>query len=109
VKKETVLTSAVIDAVNASTLATVWRNHAGSVRVRRGYLHLGPEGTPDIIGFTRDGRFIGIETKVAGNRTGKERLRLQEEWRARIVAAGGVAGFARSVDEALALLRARGH
>jgi hypothetical protein len=102
---ETDLTRSVIDAINVGGLATVWRNHCGIVRVRGGFMHLAPEGAPDIVGIACDGRFVGIETKTQGGKTGKERSILQEAWRQDIIKRGGIAGVARSVDEALAILR----
>jgi hypothetical protein len=105
-KDETLITSAVIAAVNASSLAFVWRNHAGAVRVRGGYMSLGPEGSPDVIGFLRDGRFIGIETKTPTGKTAKHRRETQEAFRKRIAGHGAVAGSARSAAEAIALVRA---
>jgi hypothetical protein len=39
-KAETLIAKPVIDGVNASGLAEVWRNHSGAVAVKRGYLHL---------------------------------------------------------------------
>lgn len=59
----------------------------------------GSRGTPDLLACYR-GRFVAIEVKAP-------RGRLSELQAARIEAiraAGGVAGVARSVDEALALL-----
>src|SRR5579859_6181917 len=105
-KAETLITTACIESINASGLAFVWRNHSGAVRVKRGFMHLAPEGSPDLVGWLRDGRFVGIETKVAGARTQKARAAAQAEWRDRIRAAGGVAGEVRSPADALALVRA---
>jgi hypothetical protein len=106
VKAETAVTKACIDAVNASCLAFCWRNQTGVVRVKRGMMHLAPVGSPDIVGWLRDGRFLGLETKVDGNRTEKTRAAAQSQWRERICSAGGVAGEVRSAAEAIALVRA---
>lgn len=42
-----------------------WMNRAnsGKVRVKGGYMQLHEKGTPDLIGFTRKGQFVGIELK----------------------------------------------
>lgn len=60
-------------------------------------VHGGPmqqAGVPDIIGVL-NGRFIAIEVKVPGERPSK----LQELTLSRIRAAGGIAGWATSVEE----------
>jgi len=65
-------------------------------------VHGGPmqaAGIPDIVGVL-GGRFFAIEVKVPGNRA----TRLQSLTLSRIEAAGGIAGVATSVDEALALI-----
>jgi hypothetical protein len=64
--------------------------------------HGGPyqaAGIPDIVGCL-DGRFFAIEVKVPGNRP----TRLQELTLSRIAAAGGLAGVATSVEDALTVL-----
>jgi hypothetical protein len=91
----------IIATVNASGLAEVWRCHSGMVKVRRAFMHLAPVGTPDIIGFLRDGRFLGLECKLPKEQPTAE----QKATLARIVAAGGVADVVRSVDEAVALIQ----
>ena len=39
------------------------RANSGKVRVKGGFLQLHQKGTPDLIGFTVKGQFIGIELK----------------------------------------------
>jgi hypothetical protein len=108
-KAETAVTREVIEAVNATGAAFVWRNQSGITKVRGGFMHLAPEGSPDVVGWLRGGRFLGIEVKVEGNRTQKARAERQREWRDRIVASGGVSGEVRSAADAVALvLRAIG-
>ena len=98
------LTRAIIESVNTSALAFVWRNHSGLVKVRRAWMHLAPKGSPDVIGYLLDGsaRVVGLEVKLPKEKPSE----LQEEWRARILAAGGVAAVVRSVGESLEVLRA---
>lgn len=42
----------------------VWRQNSGKAHVGRRWINLGPAGTPDIIGWTNTGIFIGIEVKA---------------------------------------------
>ena len=60
------------------------------------------EGQSDLIGWTRDGRFAAIEVKVGRNRA----TEAQAAFLAAVKAAGGVAGVARSIDDAMAILSA---
>ena len=53
------LTSFVIERLTLGG-ATVWRQNSG----RTGGVHQAPAGTPDVIGFSRAGRFIGVEIKA---------------------------------------------
>lgn len=98
------ITRTIICAVNATGFAHVWRNHSGLVKVRRAWMHLAPAGSPDVIGYLLDGsaRVVGLEVKLPKEKP----TEIQEQWRARILAAGGIAAVVRSVDEALGLLRA---
>lgn len=58
-------------------------------------------GGSDLIGWTADGRFLAIEIK-----TGRVPVTVeQERFLAAIVAAGGVAGVARSVADAEAIIK----
>ena len=57
-------------------------------------------GSSDIIGWTRDGRFLAVEVKVGKGRQTKEQAAFIEAVRA----GGGVAGVVRSVEEAIELV-----
>jgi hypothetical protein len=59
------------------------------------------KGGADIIGISPDGRFLAVEVKTATGSVRPEQavfIKVVQE-------AGGIAGVARSVDEALALLK----
>lgn len=58
-------------------------------------------GSSDIVGMAPDGRFLAIEVKTKTGRPTKEQLRFIEAVRN----AGGIAGIARSPEEALDLIR----
>lgn len=58
-------------------------------------------GSSDLIGVAPDGRFLAVEVKTATGRVSKE----QQTFIDVVRRAGGRAGIARSVDEALELVR----
>lgn len=99
-KAETQLARAIREALSAMGI-TAWREQAGQVRVRRGYMHLAPEGTPDIVGHMPDGRALYLEVKCG---KGKERP-AQTAFLAAARDAGCVCGTVRSVAEAVALVQ----
>jgi hypothetical protein len=75
----------------------VWRNNVGGMRDRSGrfFVRFGIAGTPDIIGFTRGGLFIGCECKAD---TGK--LSDAQKWfHHLLLRLGGYAFVARSYQE----------
>ena len=58
-------------------------------------------GSADIIGIAPCGRFLAIEIKTSTGRPTKEQLRFIEA----VNNAGGISGIARSVEDALKLIR----
>ena len=103
---ETTIKRLVIDAMNATGLCLVWSTPSGKVQVRGGWMYLAPEGTPDVCGIARDGRFIGIEIKVPKHKTKKDRSEKQLETQAKIRSLGGIAGQVESADQAINILLA---
>lgn len=83
----------------------IWRNNCGSYTDPRSgsfmRYGIGNPGGADLIGITPDGRFIAIETKTAKGRIRPEQQRFIDAVRAK----GGIAGIARSPEDALDLLR----
>lgn len=59
------------------------------------------KGSSDIVGIAPDGRFLAVEVKTPKGRPTKEQLRFIEA----VKNAGGIAGIARSVEDALDLIR----
>lgn len=96
---------------------TVWRNETGQFWTGRvvhkdpgGNVTLGNArpipcglcvGSADLIGITDDGRFLAIEVKAQTGRISAE----QQNFIDHIVSKGGVAGVARSVEDALAIIK----
>ena len=93
----------ILIALNSRPDCRVFRNQVGVLRtidgrtVRAGLC----VGSSDLIGWYR-GRFLAIEVKSATGKTSKE----QEAFLAVVRKHGGLAGVARSVEEAIAILDA---
>ena len=95
-KAETVIQKGILDALLGLGLIAV-RLNSGSVRVKRGYLHLAPKGTPDLVVQLRDGRVGWVEVKTdEGKRTPE-----QAAFEVRARRDPCVYVLARSVNEAL--------
>lgn len=81
----------------------VWRNNTGVLKDARGIpvkFGLCP-GSSDLIGIDPEGRFLAVEVKQPkGKVTAK-----QQQFIEAVRAAGGVAGVARSVEDALEIIR----
>lgn len=102
---ETALQNAIRLAISP-TGARLFRNSVGTAVTRTGAtIRFGLcVGSSDLIGWTpRDGVavFTAIEVKTATGRLSEE----QEKFLAAVEKAGGIAGVARSQEEAIALLR----
>ena len=96
---------------------TVWRNETGQFWTGRivhkdpgGNVTLGNArpipcglcvGSADLIGITDDGRFLAVEVKTATGRISKE----QKTFIDHVNLMGGVAGVARSVEDALEIIK----
>ena len=80
--------------------------YPGDVLVRKARpLHAGlVDGGSDYIGWTKDGKFLAIETKIEGKKTDKKRLELQMNFINSINKMGGVAGMVYDEEDALELL-----
>ncbi len=82
---------------------TPFRNNVGAYKHPDGrYIRfgVGGKGGSDIIGITNEGIFFAIEVKTAKGRTSKE----QEQFIEHIKSKGGIAGVARSTQDAVDLL-----
>lgn len=83
--------------------AIVWRNNTGVLPDKRGIpvrFGLCP-GSSDLIGICPDGRFLAIEVKTPKGKA----TEAQERFISAVRATGGRAGVARSVNDALDIMR----
>lgn len=80
----------------------IWRNNTGVLKNAAGIpIRFGLcVGSSDLIGITPRGKFLAVEIKTCKGRATPEQLRFIEAVRKH----GGIAGIARSPEEALALL-----
>lgn len=83
----------------------IFRNNVGALKDQSGRLiRYGLcDGSSDLIGFAiRNGIavFVAIEVKAPGSYTDPKRLEKQKNFLRTVRAAGGLAGFARSVEDA---------
>lgn len=81
----------------------IWRNNTGVLKNAAGIpIKFGLcVGSSDLIGIAPGGRFMAVEIKTAKGRITPEQMRFIEAVRNR----GGIAGIARSPEDALDLLR----
>lgn len=79
--------------------------YPGDVIIRNARpLHAGlTEGGSDLIGWSNTGKFVGIETKVQGNKTAKDRLEKQQSFIDAIRNSGGIAGMVETREEFISL------
>ncbi len=77
----------------------IWRNNTGVLKDKTGRpIKFGLcNGSSDLIGVAKDGRFLAVEVKAEGGRVRPDQAMFIEAVRR----AGGRAGVARSVGEAL--------
>lgn len=80
-KGETLLGPDVLAAAARFPDAHLIRVHSGVVRVKRGYMHLAPEGTADYLGIGPGGRALACELKVPGGKQSPEQITFADLWR----------------------------
>jgi len=107
--KESEIQKAILDYFAHFKYTKVWRNNSGTAQVKLGkneyWMKLAPKGTPDLIGYLPDGRFLGIEVKRPGQHATKEQQEFLDELNAR----GGLGFVAHSIDEVVDTLRNYGY
>lgn len=103
---ETAIVRAIIDAVNASGIALVWRQNTGAAKATYGgrtrFIRFGVVGAADITGYIRgSGRRLEIEVKRPGGKT-----TASQDYYGRAINEGGALYFvAHSVEEAITRLK----
>lgn len=83
--------------------ARLHRNNCGQAVTQNGYVirfGVGNPGGSDLIGWTSAGRFLAIEVKRPGKNPTKE----QRDFLDAVTLAGGIAGVARSVEDAMEII-----
>jgi len=85
------LTAAVIETLTLHGY-TVWRNNAGR---SQNNVRLSPSGTPDVIGYDREGRFVGVEIKAGRDKPRESQI----EWMAKAQQAGCRVCVVRSIRD----------
>ena len=81
------------------------RMHSGSVRVKRGFLYLGPEGTADIVVYRHQKPPDWIELKAEGQSTAKSRREQQEAFAEHVRALGHRYQVCKSVTDVIEFLK----
>lgn len=86
----------------------VWRENSGAIKTEyKGKTHMirmAHRGTSDIIGMSKDGKFVAIEVKKP--ETKKSVTVYQQMFLDEVKQHGGISGVATSPEEALAILEA---
>ena len=95
------VTTPLIEALNAIPGVVARRQHAGRVRIRGGWMHLGAEGWPDILVIVH-GRAILLETKP---RKGGRMEASQIEMHKKLAANGIPVRVCRGVAEGISIVR----
>lgn len=81
------------------------RMHSGSVRVKRGFLYLGPEGTADFVVYRAQKPPEWIELKAEGQSTAKSRREQQEAFAGHVRALGHRYQVCKSVEDVMEFLK----
>jgi len=100
--KESEIQAAIVKAARKHpAIGRVFRVNSGTFKSFAGSIVQGaPKGTPDLIGFLTDGRFMAVEVKVPGEFPTPE----QRAFLADLNACGGLGFVATSVDSFLRFL-----
>lgn len=79
-----------------------WRNNTGALKVNGRFVRFGYTGSPDIIGITKEGKFLGVECKrEKGGVLSEAQKNFQKECKIR----GGVYIVANSLETLVSELK----
>lgn len=98
---ENALQRRILDALEALPDAEFLRVNSGKVKVRGGWMQLAPNGTADILGLVRGGRFVALEVKLPKEQPNPDQLAFGR----RVVELGGFFAVVRSIEDAVAAVR----
>ena len=82
-------------------VAWLERINVGKVFIGKRFVTFGFKGCSDLVGQMKDGRFLAIEVKKPRGKTTKEQRKFIEL----VQTNGGVSGIARSIDDALEIVK----
>lgn len=99
---ENALQRQILNALHALPDAEFLRVNSGKVKVRGGWMQLAPNGTSDILGIVRGGRFVALEVKLPGEKPNPD----QVAFGARVAKLGGYFAVVTSVEDAVSAVRA---
>lgn len=61
----------------------IYRMQSGRFRGAGGWITMNPQGTPDLVGCTPDGRFICVEIKTVTGKASEEQKSILDDFRKR--------------------------
>jgi hypothetical protein len=97
-ERESDIQKAILDYLSLKRIVA-WRNNSGTAEVQAGkklyWMKLAPKGSPDIIGYLPDGRFLGIEVKRKGGVASQEQIDFLDK----LNNSGGLGMIAYSLDD----------
>jgi hypothetical protein len=91
----------VIRDVAAKLGVVALRLNSGGMRVKGGYVHLLPPGTPDFLVLGAHGQCVWLEAKAPGKKLSKE----QEEWRRKAARLGHVVELVDSLESVVKAIK----
>lgn len=98
--KESQIQATILDFLLKSGYR-VWRQNTGAAMYEHNgksrFIRYGYPGISDIIGMTKQGRFLAIEVKQSG----KQATALQQQFLNEVTASGGIAFVAHSLEETI--------
>jgi hypothetical protein len=70
----TALVSEILRTFGADERWRIWQNNTGTAFRKGRPISFGKKGSPDIIGFLDDGRFVGVEVKVGRDKQSRDQI-----------------------------------